>query len=111
MKCQSTRTVCADVVFFLVLLASGCADITTSKRPAESAADAAITARVKAAFEAERRVRATSVTVQTLNGMVLISGFADSQAEAQEMAAIARSVSGVKGVREELVLKGGRIHQ
>ena len=45
------------------------------------------------------------------NGMVLISGFADSQAEAQEMAAIARSVSGVKGVKEEFVLKGGRIHQ
>ena len=94
-------------VLAVMLIAGGCADVSTSKRAAEDPADAAITARVKAALMAEQRVRATGVTVQTLNGVVLLTGFAESQVEALEMAAIARSVSGVKGVREELVSRRG----
>jgi hyperosmotically inducible periplasmic protein len=94
------------VVVALVLTVGGCVD--GGRKPAvEEPADAAITARVKAALAAERRVRATAVTVQTLNGVVLLTGFAESQADVQEMAAIARSVSGVRRVREELVLRHG----
>jgi hyperosmotically inducible periplasmic protein len=94
------------VLAFLFVVV-GCADVGMRKPPSEEPADAAITARVKAALAAERRVRATGVTVQTLNGAVLLTGFAESQADAQEMAAIARSVSGVRLVREELVIRHG----
>ncbi len=67
--------------------------------------DAAITAEVKSNMAADPNVAATSISVETLNGVTQLSGFAKSQAEKDRAAAIARSAKGIKGVRNDIVVR------
>jgi hyperosmotically inducible periplasmic protein len=67
--------------------------------------DSVITARVKSAFVADREVSALSVRVETVNGIVQLSGFADSRREIDRAAEVARNTPGVKAVQNNLRLK------
>ena len=70
--------------------------------------DSAITAKVKAAFVQSNEVKATNIQVETFRGRVQLSGFADSNAEIQKAEEIARGVSGVRSVRNDIRLKSTR---
>jgi osmotically-inducible protein OsmY len=50
-------------------------------------------------------VSATSISVETLNGTVMLSGFAKSSTERSAAESIARGVNGVKSVRNEIVVR------
>ncbi len=50
-------------------------------------------------------VDANSISVETLNGVVMLSGFAKSQSERSSAEIVARKVSGVKSVRNEIVVR------
>ncbi len=70
------------------------------------AADAAITADVKARLIGEPGIRSLSINVDTYNGNVSLKGdvkTADQRATAEKLA---RKVKGVKSVRNELAVKG-----
>lgn len=67
--------------------------------------DSVITARVKSAFVADREVSALSIKVETVNGVVQLSGFADSRREIDRAAEVARNTPGVKAVQNNLRLK------
>jgi hyperosmotically inducible protein len=51
------------------------------------------------------RVAGTSVTVETLNGTVMLSGFAKSQAEKAAAESIARKVDGGRPVKNEITVR------
>jgi len=68
--------------------------------------DSAITAAVKARFVDNKNVDATSIKVETLNGTVLLSGFAKSGAERTVAESLAWKVGGVKEVKNEIVVRG-----
>lgn len=67
--------------------------------------DATITARVKARFAKDSTVSATSIKVETVKGIVELSGHVSSKAERDQAVALARAVPDVRGVRSKLTIK------
>lgn len=67
--------------------------------------DAKITAEVKSKMAADKEVAATSISVETLNGVTQLSGFAKSQAEKERAAMIARESRGVRAVRNDIIVR------
>ena len=67
--------------------------------------DATLTTRVKAKFAENPVVSALAIQVETLNGTVQLSGFAKSAQEKATAEALAREVSGVKSVRNDIIIR------
>lgn len=67
--------------------------------------DSGITAAVKARFAEDKTVAASSISVETLKGVVQLSGFAKSQAEKDRAELITRNTKGVTGVRNSIVVR------
>ena len=65
---------------------------------AQPASDTWITTKVKADLLASPGVSGTSINVETVNGVVSLSGKVDSKTHADEAVAIAKKVKGVKSV-------------
>lgn len=72
---------------------------------AEFIDDAATTARVKTALLADSQVSGTDIEVETDKGTVQLSGYVDSDAERERAELLAKTVSGVKAVDNDLRLK------
>jgi osmotically-inducible protein OsmY len=67
--------------------------------------DATITTQVKARMVDNKDVDAGAIKVETLNGTVLLSGFAKSANEKATAESIARNVNGVKSVKNEILIR------
>ena len=52
------------------------------------------------------QVDAGAISVETLEGTVMLSGFAKSQAEREAAESVARATKGVKSVKNQLVVRG-----
>lgn len=89
----------------LTLVASGCSVVRGQESASSYVDDASITADVKAKLIADQAVDGGAINVQTMNGEVLLSGFAKSETERSRAAQIARSVKGVRSVRNNLVVR------
>jgi osmotically-inducible protein OsmY len=83
----------------------GCAVTREQSTVGEYVDDATITTQVKAKFAEDKTVAASSISVETLLGTVQLSGFAKSAAERSQAEAIASRVKGVKGVKNDIVLR------
>jgi hyperosmotically inducible protein len=70
--------------------------------------DSVITTKVKAAMMSDDIIKGADVKIETRKGEVLLSGFADNQAQIDHSAAVAMAVEGVKKVDNKLVLKEGK---
>ncbi len=90
-----------------VLGTSGCAVRSGQSTVGQYVDDAGITTRVKARFADDTGVSAMRIQVETLNGTVQLSGFAASQAEKDKAGQVARSVSDVKEVRNNIIVRTG----
>ena len=64
----------------------------------DKAADAWITTKVKSEFGTSKAVKATDVSVTTVDGTVSLSGTVGSAQEKLDAVRVAKSVKGVKGV-------------
>ncbi len=67
--------------------------------------DNAATAKVKSALLEEKSLKSTDISVETNHGVVTLSGFVNSQAEAETAVDIAKNVEGVKSVSDKLHVK------
>jgi hypothetical protein len=67
--------------------------------------DAALTARVKAALVAERGIPLKSISVQTYEGRVQLSGFVPAPDMASRAGRVTAAVSGVRSVHNNIVVK------
>lgn len=67
--------------------------------------DASITTGIKARYVNNTDVDASSIGVETLNGTVMLSGFAKNTNERNTAESIARQVSGVRSVRNEILIR------
>ena len=92
----------------------GAAACSTSSEPASAKGettgqyidDATVTAKVKTAIASNVGVRAASnVNVETYQGKVQLSGFADSSDQASQAAEAAKKVSGVRTVENDIRVK------
>ena len=67
--------------------------------------DAEITAKVKAAIFAEPGLKTLQISVITMKGVVTLSGSVDSSPSSDMAKVLAEAVSGVKEVKNRLVIK------
>jgi len=92
-------------VLTLAATATGCAVTRGQESVGAYIDDAAITAAVKARFVDNKNVDAASIKVETLNGTVMLSGFAKSGAERTVAESLAWKVEGVKQVKNEIAVR------
>ena len=89
----------------IVLITSGCAVTRGQETVGAYVDDAAITTAVKARFVDNKDVDALSIKVETLNGTVMLSGFAKNTTEKNAAEVVARKVDGVKAVKNEIAVR------
>jgi osmotically-inducible protein OsmY len=88
-----------------LLTTAGCAVTRGQQTVGAYVDDATITTQVKARMLDNPAVAGTSISVETLNGTVMLSGFAKSATERATAEAIARDVNGVKSVKNEIAIR------
>jgi osmotically-inducible protein OsmY len=89
----------------LALTVVGCSSSPTRESTGEYIDDAAITAKVKAAFVNDPTLKATEINVETFKGDVQLSGFVAQPQDAQRAAEVARGVKGVTSVKNDIRVK------
>jgi hyperosmotically inducible protein len=95
----------AVIATFALLTASGCAVTRGQETVGAYVDDTTITTQVKARMLNNPAVAGTSISVETLNGTVMLSGFAKSATEKATAEKIARDVNGVKAVKNEIAIR------
>lgn len=100
------RTTLVAAVSATALLAMpGCSVTREQQTVGAYIDDTTITTQIKARFFEDKAVAGTAISVETLNGVVLLSGFAKSATEKTTAESIARKVNGVKSIRNEIVVQ------
>jgi osmotically-inducible protein OsmY len=96
-----------SAVFLAVTLASavGCSSTPQKEGTGQYIDDSVITTKVKAAIFDDPTTKATEINVETFKGVVQLSGFVTSQAAANRAVELARGVSGVTSVKNDMRLK------
>jgi osmotically-inducible protein OsmY len=102
---MNTRIVLASTLAACLIAVSGCAVTRGQETVGGYVDDTAITSSIKARFVDNRDVDAASIKVETLNGTVLLSGFAKNSNERSTAEVIARNVTGVRSVRNEIAVR------
>jgi hyperosmotically inducible periplasmic protein len=67
--------------------------------------DALITQDIKSKFVTDKDAGGTSISIKTLDGEVLLSGFAKNEEEKSAAEGIAHRVRGVKSVKNEVTVR------
>ena len=102
---MNTRILITSSLAACLIAVSGCAVTRGQETVGAYVDDAAITSSVKARFVDNRDVDASSIKVETLNGSVMLSGFAKNTMERDTAEVIARNVTGVRSVHNEISVR------
>ncbi len=102
MMSKLTRLVAAMLMLSFVV---ACAGSRTQESTGEYFDDSAITSKVKAKLLEDKEVSGLAINVETFKAVVQLSGFAKTETERQRAGQLARSVSGVKDVKNDIRLK------
>ncbi len=86
-------------------LGSGCAATAKHDSTGEYIDDSSITTKVKAALLNDASVKSLEISVQTMKGVVQLSGFVDTTDQKQAAARAAAAVPGVVDVTNSLIVK------
>lgn len=99
------RTGVAALSAWVLVVASGCAVTRGQESVGAYVDDSVITTQIKSRMAENTAVAASSISVETLKGTVILSGFAKSAAEKATAEKIARDVSGVRSVRNDIAVR------
>ena len=86
-------------------LAGGCAATATTESTGQFVDDTVITTKVKSALLGDDAVKSFAISVETLKGVVQLSGFVDTAAQKAAAAHDATTVPGVRDVKNSLIVK------
>lgn len=75
------------------------------EKTARVASDGSITAKVKAGLVADPALKGMEISVDTEGGVVMLSGFVESKAEADKAMQVAKGVDGVTNVKSAIKVK------
>lgn len=110
---HSTHIFALSLISVLLLATGGCSQsVDTAGAPVPQTTvgtdidDSVVTSRVKSALLADADIKSFDFKVETRKGEVLLSGFVDNQAQVDSATAITRAVPGVKGIQNNVLLKG-----
>ena len=98
-------TLAATFVAGALITLPGCAVTRGQETVGAYVDDSTITTSVKAKFVANKAVDASSISVETLNGNVMLSGFAKNEAEKSTAETLARECKGVKSVQNSIAVR------
>ena len=102
---QTLRLPMVTLLVAAFLTLGGCAVTRGQETVGAYVDDTSITTQIKARYIDNKDVDAVAISVETLNGVVMLSGFAKSQAERSNAEMLARKVTGVRNVRNEIVVR------
>ena len=93
------------VLIMLVATFAACASSPKQESTGEYVDDSVITTKVKSLLAEDDFLKSFQISVETRKGIVQLSGFVDSQNAINKAGQIARSVKGVKSVKNNLIVK------
>ena len=101
------RTMFTPFLLVLMLIATfvSCASTPKQESTGEYVDDSVITTKVKSVIAADDFLKSFQISVETYKGIVQLSGFVSSQNLVDKAGEIARSVKGVKSVKNNLIVK------
>jgi osmotically-inducible protein OsmY len=88
-----------------VLFSAGCASTPNQSSLGEVIDDTVITTRVKTAIFNDPGLKVLEINVETVKGIVQLSGFVTTRAEINQAGTLARNVDGVQSVRNDILIK------
>jgi osmotically-inducible protein OsmY len=103
MKLRTTLAIATTAI--VLLTATGCAVQRGQETVGAYVDDSGITTLVKSRFVENKQVDAGAISVETLKGTVMLSGFAKSATERATAESIARGVKGVTNVKNEIAIR------
>ncbi len=103
MKKKNVITRCLVLLILITLVA--CASTRTHESTGEYVDDSVITTKVKSLLANDDFFKSFQISVETYKGTVQLSGFVNSQQAVDKAGQIARSVQGVKSVKNNLIVK------
>ena len=104
---MTTRSSIGRSLLVLLVLAviAGCASTRTQESTGQYFDDSTITTKVKAAIFDDPALKVFDISVETFKGVVQLSGFVNSAEIRSRAAVVASRVSGVKSVKNSLIVK------
>ena len=103
MKVKNAIYISVSVI--AILISTGCAVTRDQETMGAYVDDSVITSSIKTRFFEDKTVDGSAITVETLNGTVLLSGFVKSTNQKQNAESIAIKVRGVKVVKNQLEIR------
>jgi hyperosmotically inducible protein len=91
----------------MLTLAAACAATPENRSTGQTVDDAGVASKVKAALIQNRDTKARNINVEVYQGTVQLAGFVDSAQEKAEAARIAKTIEGVKTVRNDIEVRAG----
>src|SRR6056297_596654 len=89
----------------LAAFIAGCGGAWNKESTGEYVDNTVLTTKVKTAIFNDPMLKVLQINVESFKGVVQLSGFVDSKKAADRAVEIARSVTGVKSVKNDLVIK------
>jgi hyperosmotically inducible protein len=99
------RLAAALATALVLCTATGCANGGRQASAPKQVNDMGITAGVKAAIAREADLKASEIRVEASEGIVQLSGYVHSTDEIATATSVARTVKGVKSIKNDLRLK------
>jgi len=94
-----------NTVALLILVSTGCAVTRDQETVGSYIDDSVVTTTIKSKFFDDKTVDGTAVSVETLNGTVILSGFVKNVSQKNAAENIAVKVKGVKSIKNEIVVR------
>jgi len=98
-------TLAVAITAVMMLTATGCAVSRGQQSVGTYVDDATITTQVKARMVDNKQVDAAAISVETMKGTVMLSGFAKNPTEKSTAEMLAREVKGVVAVKNEIAIR------
>jgi hyperosmotically inducible protein len=89
-------------ILAVLAVASACSATRTRESPGEVVDDSVLTSKVKMALIDDPITKAGQINVETYRGVVELGGFVDNTAQKEQATKVARSITGVTEVRNDL---------
>ena len=97
-------TIKSLIVPVLVVVLAACSAVSGRETAGEYLDDTTITTKVKSEFIGDPQIKAMQINVETMRGVVQLSGFVDSSKQKARAVQIARQVRGVQGVQDNIMI-------
>jgi len=93
------------ILFISIAVCTACATKPVLENTGEFIDDSVITTKIKSQIAGDSLLKAFQISVETYRGIVQLGGFVNSQYDIERAGEIARNVTGVRSVKNNLMVK------